>query len=516
MKRTRAPSLGSYEEDPISTEGLHRTDGATHYEEFRAGLARLRHGLVSTNDSTGTGNAAGIPQAPEAAALHGASTASALNASSTAITKPDTRRTPEAIERACLEAARALSEAQALLVFAGAGCSADCGLPCYKDIVKGNSTAGKTYQELCDPGWLSVDPNVFYEFWGSCHEAYHAVRPHSGYERLLEWTNIVRANAKAANITASGGLQAEVPLHPQARVRRDTKSAWDPTFVLTSNVDEMFARAGFDADSLYEFHGNINRWQCEVKDCGRSWRLPADFRFRAEKKRQTATAESAAERRPRRRRSCASNTATSAGAEWRSIKCRSANCDFFARPNIQMFNDRDFVENKRQVNLYCRWRRALYARAAGCTSRKVSRCTEPSDEGGSAIAKKRSAVESGDRAGGPTAAAAAGVPSTFRAVLLEVGCGTSVPRLRWEAEKMARDLGAHATLIRINLDEPDGCIVQEWSGGRSAGALISVRMHARNAIERIHELLVSKFARQVRSPIEGKEQEQADETGVEA
>ena len=171
-----------------------------------------------------------------------------------------------------------------------------------------------------------------------------------------------------------------------------------------------------------------------------------------------------------------------------------------------MFNDRDFVENKKQVSLYCRWRRALYARAAGCDARKSSRRrTDPVAEQ-TAVHDEESAVECGRGAGGAAAAAAAAdagvvadadaVPSAFRAVLLEVGCGTSVPRLRWEAEKMTRDLGSCATLIRINLDEPDGCIVQECRGGCSAGALICVRMHARNAIERIHELLVNELTQQ--------------------
>ena len=47
-----------------------------------------------------------------------------------------------AIDVNCQAAAKAVVEADAILLFAGAGCSADCGLPVYRDIVQGNSTAG--------------------------------------------------------------------------------------------------------------------------------------------------------------------------------------------------------------------------------------------------------------------------------------------------------------------------------------------------------------------------------------
>ena len=44
-------------------------------------------------------------------------------------------------------------------------------------------------------------------------------------------------------------------------------------------------------------------------------------------------------------------------------------------------------------------------------------------------------------------------------MIVEVGCGTAVPRLRWEAEKIVADLRPYVTLLRINADEPLGCLL---------------------------------------------------------
>jgi NAD-dependent SIR2 family protein deacetylase len=310
---------------------------------------------------------------------------------------------------------REVLRADYIAVFAGAGCSADCGLPVYRDIAKGNSTAGKTYRELCDPAWLSSNPEVFFEFFGSCHDLYLRVKPHPGYQQLLQL------------------LQQKGP---------------DKTFVLTSNVDAMFRKAGFNQKQLYEFHGNIKRWQCEDGDncTARVWEMPEAHRFRIGDQEGGEEDGGVSPRTGGRISPRASATVGSAagGAQWKQLQCPT--CSMFARPNIQMFNDRDYKKNKPQVVAYRKWRQQLYKR----------------------LKATRDLKQHGDGDGG----------GDFQLLVLEIGCGTAVPRLRWESEALGLDFGDHCTVVRINKEQPGGCVID----GKQ---LISVQAGAQEAIEMI-------------------------------
>ena len=68
------------------------------------------------------------------------------------------------------KAAREIFSADFLIVAAGAGFSADSGLPVYKDIadVAAYHRMGVTYADLCDPVWQRKDAEIFFGFWGSC------------------------------------------------------------------------------------------------------------------------------------------------------------------------------------------------------------------------------------------------------------------------------------------------------------------------------------------------------------
>jgi hypothetical protein len=65
-------------------------------------------------------------------------------------------------------AARAIEEADYLLVATGAGFSADSSLPVYDDIaaVPAYRRKGLTYSDLCRGSLLDDDPSAFYGFWG--------------------------------------------------------------------------------------------------------------------------------------------------------------------------------------------------------------------------------------------------------------------------------------------------------------------------------------------------------------
>jgi hypothetical protein len=73
-------------------------------------------------------------------------------------------------EDCIVKAAREIFWADALVIAAGAGFSADSGLPVYKDIadVAAYHKMGVTYADLCDPAWQRKDAEIFFGFWGSC------------------------------------------------------------------------------------------------------------------------------------------------------------------------------------------------------------------------------------------------------------------------------------------------------------------------------------------------------------
>ena len=95
------------------------------------------------------------------------------------------------LEDAFVRAAELLLSADYVLIAAGAGFSADSGLPVYKDIadVDAYKKMDVTYADLCVPDWLMKDPEIFYGFWGSCYNDYLGTTPHKGYEIVKEWIN---------------------------------------------------------------------------------------------------------------------------------------------------------------------------------------------------------------------------------------------------------------------------------------------------------------------------------------
>jgi NAD-dependent SIR2 family protein deacetylase len=136
-------------------------------------------------------------------------------------------------------AARALREADALLVTAGAGMGVDSGLPDFR----GDAGFWKAYPpfaklglrfvDLATPRWFADDPELAWGFYGHRLNLYRATSPHRGFATLLGWA------------------------------RKKPRGA----FVFTSNVDGHFQRAGFDPDRVVECHGAIETSQC-ARPCG--------------------------------------------------------------------------------------------------------------------------------------------------------------------------------------------------------------------------------------------------------
>jgi NAD-dependent SIR2 family protein deacetylase len=131
-------------------------------------------------------------------------------------------------------AARALAEADALLITAGAGMGVDSGLP---DFRGGQGFWGAyppykalnvSFMEISSPGWFKTDPTFAWGFYGHRRNLYRETEPHAGYDLLKRWAD-----------EKPGGY-----------------------FVYTSNVDGAFRKAGFNESRIVESHGSIEWNQC--------------------------------------------------------------------------------------------------------------------------------------------------------------------------------------------------------------------------------------------------------------
>ena len=150
-----------------------------------------------------------------------------------------------------------IASADTVLVFAGAGMSADSGLHTF---IQAPKEWKKKYQTLMTRHAFETDREMAWEFYDSLYTKYMLeTKPHQGYYDLLE-----QLKEKAY-------------------------------FVVTSNTDMLFERAGFDTNRIHHVHGKVEDLQCilpchsslykysEVVDkhcqrCGRSLR-PNTFLF---------------------------------------------------------------------------------------------------------------------------------------------------------------------------------------------------------------------------------------------
>ena len=131
-------------------------------------------------------------------------------------------------------AVKAIAGADALLITAGAGMGVDSGLPdfrgnegfwqAYPPIAK----LGLSFSEMAQSRWFSDDPAFAWGFYGHRLRLYREAVPHLGFALLL---------GAARNMP--GGY-----------------------FVVTSNVDGQFQKAGFDPLRINEIHGSIHHLQC--------------------------------------------------------------------------------------------------------------------------------------------------------------------------------------------------------------------------------------------------------------
>jgi NAD-dependent SIR2 family protein deacetylase len=150
-------------------------------------------------------------------------------------------------------AADAVRNAGALIITAGAGMGVDSGLPDFRgergfwNAYPRYERLGLTFVDAANPAHFEQDPAFGWGFYGHRTNLYRSTEPHQGFRILIEWIG-----------------------------RFDL-----PYFVVTSNVDGQFQKAGFDEERVLEVHGSIHHLQC-LKPCsGAIWphrdKIPVDI-----------------------------------------------------------------------------------------------------------------------------------------------------------------------------------------------------------------------------------------------
>ena len=150
-------------------------------------------------------------------------------------------------------AATAIREASAMVITAGAGMGVNSGLPDFRgdhgfwNAYPMYERLGLSFVQAANPAHFERDPAFGWGFYGHRMNLYRETMPHRGFSLIQEWIDRF-------------GLES---------------------FVVTSNVDGQFQKAGFPEDGILEVHGSIHHLQC-ISPCSAAiWEnnetIPVDF-----------------------------------------------------------------------------------------------------------------------------------------------------------------------------------------------------------------------------------------------
>lgn len=130
-----------------------------------------------------------------------------------------------------------LENAQALVINTGAGMGVDSGLADYRGEEDGQwgqveAESQATVFEVINPQALLDNPEYGWQLYAKRMKEYAETEPHTGFQILLNWVD---------------------------RFNLDY-------FVLTSNIDGHFQKAGFDENKIRELHGSLGYLQSSRPD----------------------------------------------------------------------------------------------------------------------------------------------------------------------------------------------------------------------------------------------------------
>ena len=140
-------------------------------------------------------------------------------------------------------AAEIIREAEAFVITAGAGMGVDSGLPDFRGdhgfwkAYPLYARLGLSFIEAANPRHFERDPAFGWGFYGHRTNLYRSTEPHEGFNIIRRW--IARNSADY--------------------------------FVVTSNVDGQFQKAGYNDARILEVHGSIHHLQCLKPCCQDIW-----------------------------------------------------------------------------------------------------------------------------------------------------------------------------------------------------------------------------------------------------
>lgn len=182
-----------------------------------------------------------------------------------------------------------IRDADGILITAGAGMGVDSGLPDFRGengfwhAYPALKAEGIGFQDIASGEAFRSNPIRAWGFYGHRLNLYRRTVPHASYDILRRWSSEKEHGA----------------------------------FVFTSNVDELFQKAGFPGNRILECHGSIHVLQCSRACSDDVW--SAD-EFDPEVDEEQCFLTSPLPRCPK--------------------------CDSVARPNILMFNDWDWIDTR--------------------------------------------------------------------------------------------------------------------------------------------------------------------------
>lgn len=186
------------------------------------------------------------------------------------------------------KAASVIKEAEVFILTAGAGMGVDSGLPDFRgnmgfwNAYPEYERLGLSFEQCANPNHFAYDPEFGWGFYGHRTNLYRETVPHEGFHLIQKW--IARNNAEY--------------------------------FVVTSNVDGQFQRAGYADDRILEVHGSIHWLQCQRLCSSEIWENRESFVIDHETMRATGTLPGC------------------------------PHCGITARPNILMFGDYDWASGR--------------------------------------------------------------------------------------------------------------------------------------------------------------------------
>ena len=139
-----------------------------------------------------------------------------------------------------------ITNAEVVLVLAGAGMSVDSNLPTYRgkegfwNAYPLYKDLQKNYASMMSSTGLLTDAHFAWGFFAHQYRLYKNAVLHNGYMNLLEL----------------------------CKSKKDY-------FIVTTNVDGLFLKAGFPKNHLHEAHGTIHKLQCNIPCSRKVWEINA-------------------------------------------------------------------------------------------------------------------------------------------------------------------------------------------------------------------------------------------------